>query len=186
MYDGLTDNQLVALYRSGKTDAFDDIYSRYARTVKSISRSYFLLGGDGDDVAQEGLMGLLKAANTFDESAGASFRTFATMCITSNIKTAIRLASGKNNSPLNNAVGLEDGSGAAVDTEELVIDNENKRELTEKIAAVLSPLESEIFRLYLEGMSYRDIAAETGKTYKGVDSAVQRIKKKLYDLFATE
>lgn len=106
MYNELSDNRLIALYKDGDADAFAEICDRYRELVKGISRAYFLVGGDGDDLLQEGLLGLLKAVNAYDENGGASFPTFARLCVESNVKTAVKRSRNKGNVPLNDAVSI--------------------------------------------------------------------------------
>ena len=106
MIDNLTDNQLIALHRAGNLSAFEVVCDRYKGLVRSICRSYFLVGGDNDDLLQEGFLGLLKAVNTYDDSKNASFKTFANTCISANVKTAVRRYSNKSNKVLNESVSL--------------------------------------------------------------------------------
>lgn len=110
MYNELSDNRLIALYKEGDADAFAEICDRYRELVKGISRAYFLVGGDGDDLLQEGLLGLLKAVNAYDENGGASFPTFARLCVESNVKTAVKRSRNKGNVPLNDAVSISSAS----------------------------------------------------------------------------
>ncbi len=180
MCEKLTDNQLIALHKQGDLKAFDIICERYKWLIRSISRSYFLLGGDSDDLLQEGFLGLLKAVNTYDESKSASFKTFATICVLSTVKTAVRRDSNRSNKALNESVSLYSVAGVETDSlEDFIIEQEWKEEKESKIKDVLSPLEYKIFKLWLVGHSYGEISEITGKTDKAVDNAIQRIKKKL-------
>lgn len=179
MYDKLSDNELIALYKKGDTEAFECLYKRYSGLIKKISRSYFLLGGDGDDVVQEGLLGLLKAVNAFSDEGGASFKTYATTCIITNIRTAVKRYGSKGNTPLNFAVAMSEETASYPSPDEGIIDEENEKELAAEVKNILSQAEYEVFRLYIEGRSYLEIAALTGESTKSVDNAIQRIKKKL-------
>lgn len=160
-------------------NAFEVICERYKWLVRSVCRSYFLLGGDNDDLLQEGFLGLLKAVNTYDESRNASFKTFATTCVLANVKTAVRKDSNKSNRVLNESVSLTALTFVETENiEDLIIEKVGREETENKIKQVLSPLEYQIFKLWLSGHSYEEIGKKTGKTDKSVDNAVQRIKKK--------
>ncbi len=181
MYNELSDNRLIALYKEGDADAFAEICDRYRELVKGISRAYFLVGGDGDDLLQEGLLGLLKAVNAYDENGGASFPTFARLCVESNVKTAVKRSRNKGNVPLNDAVSIFECLGvlASDNPEDKVLVEERGRELSAKLNERLSAGEKAVFDLYLKGMSYGEIAAAVGGNVKKVDNALQRIRKKL-------
>ncbi len=173
-------NQLIAQYKSGNGDAFDKICELFGNMVKSITRAYFLIGGDGEDLLQEGFLGLLKAVNGYDESQNVSFSTYAYTCITNNVKKAVRKANSKTNLLLSNALSLDDVTLVSLkNPEELIIKTETGEEIREKIKGVLSAFEYKIFELYLSGMSYREISVEVGKPMKAVDNALRRIKQKL-------
>ncbi len=182
MIENLSDNELVALYQSGNSEAFEMIYERYAKTIKTISRSYFLLGGDDDDVAQEGLLGLLKAADTYDENRGATFKTYASVCIVMRIKTAIRLSHGKRSEPLNGASDIDDEVVPIPNPEDLVIDEESAKEFTDNIKGALSKFEYSVLKMYVDGLGYREIASALGKSEKAIDNALQRARKKIVKL----
>ena len=180
MFDNLTDNQLIALHKQGDLNAFEVICERYKGLVRAICRSYFLLGGDNDDLLQEGFLGLLKAVNTYDEGKNTSFKTFASTCVSSNVKTAVRVDFKKSNKALNESVSLAEVCFVETENlEDVIIEKEKKTELENKIQSVLSKLEYDIFKLWLSGNSYEEIAGITGKSGKSVDNAVQRIKNKL-------
>lgn len=180
MYSNLNDNQLIALHKEGDINAFEEISKRYKGMILSFSRSYFLIGGDGDDLFQEGFLGLFKAVNTYDETQGTSFKTFAYTCISNNIKTAVTKSQNKTNSPLNNAIPLENLSAVALSSpEETVIKSEDQKEFDKKLKGILSPLELKILKMWLDGLSYKQISESLGKEVKSVDNAIQRIKKKL-------
>ena len=180
MFDNLSDNQLIALHKRGEIDAFAVICERYKLMVRSICRPYFLIGGDSEDLLQEGMLGLLKAVNTYDESKNTTFKTFAYTCVSSSIKTAVRFDSKKSNKALNESVSLAEVY--FVETENLedsIIEKVGSEEIEQKIKALLSALEYEIFKLWIVGHSYEEIGSFTNKTGKAVDNAIQRIKSKL-------
>ncbi len=182
MYNEYGDNRLIALYRENDDEeAFQTLLERYKDVVKGISRAYFLVGGDGDDLFQEGLLGFLKAVRTFSESGGASFKTFAHLCIESNIKTAVKKAYNKGNIPLNNAVSLSECFGvfAPGTPEDKVLSDEAAETFRKSIDDKLSLTEKNILEYYLKGLSYAEIAEIVGGNVKKVDNALQRIRKKI-------
>ena len=176
-----TDEQLVELHKSGNADAFAAICERYKELVKGISRAYFLVGGDRDDLLQEGLLGLLKAVNTYNASVGATFKTFAYTCIENNVKSAVKKAYNKGNVPLNNSVSLSEGIEifAPDNPEDKVLSDEREREFNTRLTRGLSSNEKIILDLYLKGLSYAEIADEINGDVKKVDNALQRIRKKI-------
>ena len=183
MFENLTDIELIALHREGNIDAFDSIYKRYNKLIKKISRSYFLVGGDSDDVEQEGLLGLLRAVNTYDLSKNVPFSSFAAMCIDSSIKTAVRLSRGKNQTPLNDAEMISEKLALSIvsDPEADFIESETGKEFVDKIFDGLSDTERKILNMYISGYKYKEIADEVGTDNKSVDNALQRCRKKIME-----
>ncbi len=200
--DALDDTQLVALAKSGDLDAEEHLIRKYKDLVKSKSQFYYIIGADGDDVMQEGMIGLFKAIHSFRPDNGAAFRTFADMCISRQIISAIRTASRKKHEPLNESVSLSDpaavgNSGspneAGVTLQEILRANHEMepeqelmmKSLLEQISNnednVFSTFELQVWELYSRGRNYREIAADLGKTPKAVDNAIQRTKKKIMD-----
>lgn len=190
----LKDEELVALANNGNANAEEMIFHRYKNCVRSKARTYYLIGADNDDIVQEGMIGLYKAVRGFDKNKNIAFKTFADVCITRQILTAIRTANRHKHTPLNayismNAPVFGDDSNATIsnlvkeDTvsspEELYILDETIRELKQLIYKKLSKFEKEVFELYLEGCSYNDISDKMNKSPKSIDNALQRIKKKL-------
>ena len=168
----------------------EELVSKYTRLVRACARPYFLIGGDGEDLIQEGMLGLLSAIRTFDESKGAKFETYAELCVRRRIITAVRRASlqrqGKDELPLDSHLLAEkDTPGAYLlrDPEELVIARERIRELTDVAGDSLSKLESTVLRLYLDGYTYGEMSEILGKPYKSVDNAISRIRKKARALY---
>ena len=175
-----TDNELIALYKKGDVVAFETIYDRYRNLIKAIVRPFFLVGGDSDDLIQEGFLGLLKAVNTYDESKLATFSSFAYTCISSSVKTAVKRDLSKKNLPLNSAISIEGLEIVSIDDpESQVIRSELSKELSQRLKSELSAFEFKILKLWLGGASYAEISEQIGKPAKSVDNAVQRIKKKL-------
>ncbi len=190
----LKDEDLIKLYRDGNLDAEDTLLNRYKNVVKIKARAYFLIGAEGDDIVQEGMIGLYKAIRDFDIEKGITFSAFADVCITRHILTAIRTANRIKHTPLNGYVSIdkpvdEDDFestllnviqlGKSLDPEEIYILDENKRELRELIFRDLSEFEKSVVDLFLDGASYIDIAHSLKTSKKAIDNALQRIKKKL-------
>ena len=182
------DGAFWRLAASGDPGAEETVISDYGWLVRSLTRPYFLIGGDTEDLIQEGMLGLLSAVRTFDPSREVRFRTYAESCIRKRLYSAIKSASRIKHIPLNDYESLESpqfdenntlGAYFLRDPEEFVIARERVDEITECLNGALSRLESKILALYLEGLSYGEIALKTGKPYKSVDNAVQRIRRKL-------
>ena len=182
--------------RNGDQAALDQLIRRYTGFVRLKASSYFLAGGDGEDLVQEGLIGLYKAVRDFRPDKETSFRSFAELCVTRQIITAIKTATRYKHAPLNTYVsfshtpaGQESDSectlgdalpGPAVDEPSVcVISTEELQSLVFTLGTGLSPLESDALRLYLEGLSYEDMAAELGCDTKTIDNALQRVKRKV-------
>src|SRR5213082_3841860 len=191
----LTDDVLVARYRDGDADALDSLLERYRRFVRAKARGYFLVGADFDDIEQEGMIGLFKAVRDFRPDRQASFRAFAELCITRQIITAIKTATRQKHQPLNSYLSLsgtrpgeENGSGTVeevleakglIDPIEFIISMEDLRSMRRMMSEMLSKLEVEVLRLYVEGKSYQEIAEVLGRHVKSIDNALQRIKRKI-------
>ena len=188
MTDPAADEQLWRAASQGDTDAEEELIKRYQILVRACARPYFLAGGDSEDLIQEGMVGLLSAVRHFDPGRDVAFKTYAERCITSRLVTAVRTASRFKHRPLNDSISFESpqfderqimSESHLRDPEELVITKESTDELSSTYARVLSKLEKEVLRYFLDGLSYRDIAARTGRSEKSVDNAVQRIRRKL-------
>jgi len=190
----LTDQELIAAYQAGDAHALDAIIDRYRRFARSKARGYFLVGADADDVEQEALIGLYKAARDYRPELCSSFRAFAEMCITRQIITAIKAATRQKHQLLNRAVpmsaprdaeGVDDGGLenvlAAADADPLVMVEAAERldGLRRLMAERLSSLEVEVLSLYVDGHSYQSIGERLGRPDKSIDNALQRIKRKL-------
>lgn len=189
----MPDEAVVILAQNGDEDALEHIIARYRNYVYSKANTYFLVGAEKDDVAQEGMIGLYKAVKEYDEKSGSSFKSFAGLCISRQILSAIKAATRKKHLPLNSYVSLyEDttsGEGEDVgiiytedreqNPEEIVILRESQDMMEYKINTLLSKLEFQVFMYYIEGMSYEEISVRVGKSVKSIDNALCRIKKKL-------
>lgn len=188
------DEELIALIKKGDDEAERLLYERYKQLVRSRAHSYFLIGADHEDLVQEGMLGLYKAVCEYDADKAASFKSFAELCITRQILSAIKNATRKKHNPLNHYVSLNaspaeaDGELTLLDTmrslrvadpEDVVIGRENFDRMVEYLQKVLSPMERRVLSLYLDGFSYPQIAACIEKPLKSIDNAMQRVKHKL-------
>lgn len=189
-----TDEALVDLARAGDDHAIEVLLGRYRHYARAKARTYFLAGADKEDVVQEGMIGLYKAIRDFQEDRNIAFRSFAELCMTRQIITAIKTATRQKHAPLNSYVSLnkpvseDDGertladSIAAdphVDPAELVISTEEVESLRSSMGKLLSSLETEVLQLYMDGKSYQEIGDILGRHVKSIDNALQRIKRKL-------
>ncbi len=194
-YVDLTDEELVELSVTGDKNATEFILNKYKNFVKAVVRMYFLVGADRDDVVQEGMIGLFKAIRDFDETKQSSFKSFAEMCVKRQVLTAIKNATRQKHMPLNSYISLSKPTfddenseetlidtltgGGGVNPEELFIGKENIENIGTKIEQNLSKLEKEVLSLYLNGVSYQEIAKMMNRTPKSIDNALQRVKKKI-------
>lgn len=189
-YSSYTDETLCRLAVEGSAEAEETLVLRYARLVRSCSRPLFLMGGDSEDLIQEGMLGLINAMRDYSAERGTAFRTFAETCIRNRMISAVRSASGKHHTPLNDSVPIEaplfDESSqcdlSETDPEVIVISRETLQERMELLLRRLSGFEAKVLGLYLDGLSYSEIADQTGRPLKSIDNAVQRIRRKLVDL----
>ena len=193
----LTDEELVALCKSDDV-AMSYLLNKYKGMVLSCSKTLFILGGDNDDLVQEGMIGLFKAIRDFDENKNIKFSTFAQVCIKRNIYTAITRSNNPKNDPLNKGVSIshtdsaeeEDEYAKSLSTEELglseiynpednLINKEKYNEITAFMMKDLSKLEYQVMDLYIIGLTTSEIAKVLGKNEKTTDNAFQRAKNKI-------
>jgi RNA polymerase sporulation-specific sigma factor len=189
--DAPSDEALCRLAASGDRSAEECLIARYNRLVRSCARPFFLIGGDSEDLTQEGMIGLIHAVREYDAAKEASFRTFAEICIRNRLYSVLRAAARDKHAPLNQSVSLDtpffDSNSYTSGTsdlaqrspEEFLIDREHTRSLLSGVRKQLSEFEAKILGYYLDGLSCREIAAAVGKSPKSVDNAVQRIRRKL-------
>ena len=192
----LEDLQLVMRARNGDPKALDALIRRYHGFVRLKASSYFLAGGDSEDLIQEGLIGLYKAVRDFRADKETSFRSFAELCVTRQIITAIKTATRFKHAPLNTYVSFshtpagQDGDGectlgdalpgsAVQEPSVMVISTEELQSLVFTLGSGLSQLEADALRLYLEGSSYEEMAEDLGCDTKTIDNALQRVKRKI-------
>lgn len=191
-YQNLTDEQLIHELRSGDEKIMDYILDKYKPLVRKKANAMYLIGGETDDLIQEGMIGLFKAIRDYREERESSFFHFAEICITRQLYSAVEASNRKKHSPLNfyisfsategeSGVALEEilGADSLSNPEELVISQENQKLFLEKLRQKLSGFEQEVLDLYLSGMNYQQIAEQMDKSAKSIDNALQRIKGKI-------
>lgn len=193
-YDQMTDEEIIDKCHEGSDEAEEYLLNKYKNFVRSKARSYFLVGADHEDIVQEGMIGLYKAIRDYNPERLSTFRAFAELCITRQIITAIKTATRQKHIPLNSYISLNKPlydeendrtlldvitEGRSSDPEELVVSQEDLDTMHTKIYDVLSSLEQEVLRAYLDGKSYQEIAESLGRHVKSIDNALQRVKRKL-------
>lgn len=198
-YVNCTDEELIDRLRDGESDITDYLMDKYKDLVRSKAKAMFILGADNEDLIQEGMIGLFKAVRDYDCGRDASFHTFARLCISRQMYTAVQASGRKKHAPLNYYISLyggneqqEDGekpgellehlasdSGQGRNPEEMLIDRENTRHLETAIENELSPFEKQVLDLCMTGMGYVEIAKVLGREEKATDNAIQRIKAKI-------
>ena len=194
-YEKMTDEQLISRLRGGEKPIMDFLMEKYKGLVRQKAKAMYLWGGENDDLIQEGMIGLFKAVEDYEPDAGASFYSFAELCISRQMYTAIKVSQRKKHLPLNSYVSLytsgkrEDGkealplaetieAGAESNPEELLLNTEYANAFEEELKDQLSKLENRVLYLHLMGMDYLKIAEVMDKSPKAIDNALQRIKGK--------
>ena len=198
-YEKLTDEQLIEKLHSGDRDVTDYLMEKYKMMVRKKARAMYLIGGETEDLIQEGMIGLYKAIRDFRADKQASFRAFAELCVTRQIITAIKTATRQKHIPLNSYVSLnkpiyeEDSDRTLLDVisgvkvanpEDMIISREEFSDIESKMNDILSDLEWKVLMSYLDGKSYQEIAAELGRHIKSIDNALQRIRGKIRNFCA--
>ena len=189
-YEKLSDEQLVKKYQDGDQAILNYICEKYKPLVLRNSKKYFLVGGENEDLIQEGMIGLFSAIGDYDTSGEVTFFHFASMCIDRQMIKAIEASNRKKHSPLNAYVPLygEDGKDVeernftSGDPAELIIEAEENNTLIDRLKSALSPMEQEVFDLYMRDFDYKEIAIKLGKTEKSIDNTLTRIKHKARSL----
>lgn len=196
-YSVYSDEELLRLSSQGDSSAGSELAHRYRPLIRRCTRPYYLLGGDNEDLIQEGMIGLVHSMHSFDENGGAAFRSYAELCIKRRILDAIKAAGRLKHMPLNSGLSLDELNDKessernaftelsySPSPEELLIEQEQRKDVYELSRSILSPLEQKVMDCYLEGLSYEEISHRCGKSAKSVDAALQRIRKKLSAAFA--
>ncbi len=189
----LSEEELVMQAKGGNAHAVELIVNRYKGFVKARSNSYFLVGADREDVIQEGMIGLYKAILSFNKERNVSFKTFAELCVTRHIISAVKSATRQKHMPLNSYVSLNKDDGGAElyeysgetvgeNPEQIMIERESVIGTRGRINKALSTFEAKVLMHYLNGLSYNEIARLMRKEPKSIDNALQRIKRKLFKL----
>ena len=196
-YDAIPDEQLIADFNNGESEIMDYIMMKYKSMVRKKARAMYLIGGENEDLIQEGMIGLIKAVRDYDISQRASFASFAELCVSRQMYTAIEASKRKKHIPLNSYVSLyEEGESTdeekklpLIDTIEPEIENNPEalyfgKEFTEafvdELKQNLSALENHVLYLHLLGTDYKTIAELLGKSPKAIDNALQRIRNKAW------
>ncbi len=176
----MSDDELVRLAQNGDQAAVNTLLERYTATVHSVADCSFGASLETDDLAQEGMLGLLAAVYSYAPEKAASFHTYASVCISNRIRSAVRADTRLKHSPLNSSVPLDDATVIpGGNPEDLFVASEQAEQILFFLAKELTPLESKVLRAVLVGKPYRAVAEELSLTEKAVDNALQRIRKKL-------
>ena len=191
-YNETADEILIGRLRDGETAIADHLMEKYKGLVRKKARAMFLIGGDTDDLIQEGMIGLFKAVRDYRPGHEASFQSFANMCIDRQMYSAIKSSNRQKHQPLNTYISLssseteENLRGSCVEhgnPESILIDRENVKALEKEMEKNLSALENKVLELYLDGNGYREIAEILGKSPKSIDNALHRIRRKIKKYF---
>lgn len=193
------DEELIFLGQNGDIEAYNFLIHRYKKFVQAKARSYFLIGADREDIVQEGMIGLFKAIRDYKKEKLSSFKSFAELCITRQIITAIKSATRQKHIPLNSYISLDKPvfeeetprtlldmitSSDSLDPVDLVINQEENIEV--QLTDLLSSLERDVLPLFLDGRSYKEISEELNTHVKAIDNALTRIKRKLEKHLSTK
>ena len=182
IFDTLSDEQLILKTRSGDQKSVEELIRRYKTTVKSIAHRFYLIGAENEDLIQEGMVALFLAIDSYDASKKASFKTFASICIRRQIIDAVKKANKQGNLHLNESRPFDENLSLTMESldEEplsLLLYEESFLNLISDINSILSPKESRIFSLYIQGMTYNEIAVAAAVSFKKVDNTLQKCRK---------
>lgn len=190
-YESQSDEELIERLRRGEEEIMDYLMEKYKNLVRGKAKALFLIGGDSDDLIQEGMIGLFKAVRDFMPDRDSSFYHFAQLCIARQMYTAVEASKRKKHAPLNSYISLygDDSDGIQMiemlggmdesDPESLMINRESLTDFQRKVRTALSPMEQEVLNYCLQGLQYTQIAEIMGREPKAIDNAIQRVKKKL-------
>lgn len=196
-FEKMSENDIINLAQKRENAAMEYLLEKYKPLVRQKTRKLFLIDGDKDDLIQEGMIGLFKAVRDYQIGKDAAFRTFADLCISRQLYSAIKKSNRLKNQPLNSYVSIyadefsdadelagdrtviSSGSDNIANPEAIMIDRENAIDMQNKMFDKLSKMEREVLKRYLEGMTYQEIAADMEKSPKSIDNALQRIKGKI-------
>jgi len=191
-YGDFTDEQLIERLRSGETQIMEYILDKYKPLVRKKANAMYLIGGETDDLIQEGMIGLFKAIRDYDAGRETSFFHFAELCISRQLYNAVEASNRKKHAPLNSYVSFYAGSeeegqslldslssGEIGNPEDMIISQENAKQFWKQLRERLSGMEQQVLDEYLSGLNYKQIAQRMGKSPKAIDNALQRIKGKI-------
>ena len=196
-YKQFSDEELILRYRDGEEDAAGFLMNKYKNLVRKKAGSMYILGADREDLIQEGMIGLFKAVRDYDMGRDVNFYTFADLCVSRQMYTAVQASNRQKHLPLNTYISIysqtmnsEEGteeydlmntltSGKEATPEEMIIEQENMEQMEHAILRELSELEKQVFELHLTGMNYTEIAKVLGRDEKSTDNALQRMKAKI-------
>ena len=196
-FEKMSENDIINLAQNKEDSAMEYLLERYKPLVRQKTRKLFLIDGDKDDLIQEGMIGLFKAVRDYQAGKDAAFRTFADLCISRQLYSAIKKSNRLKNQPLNSYISIysdefndadelagdrtviSSGSDNIANPEAIVIDRESAVDMQNQMFDKLSKMEREVLKRYLDGMTYQEIAADMEKSPKSIDNALQRIKGKI-------
>ena len=183
-FERMSDEQVLEEIRSGSEEAMEYLLRKYLTLIKKTVRRYYLIGGEEEDLLQEGYIGLIKAMQTFNREKNDRFYPFAKICMEGQLCTAVTASNRKKHHPLNHSLSMDAADYQEFESqkdnpEKIVLAKEMEEDLLDDIKEKLSPLERKVILMYLQGMSSQEIAVQTGKSMKSIDNAIQRAKKKL-------
>ena len=192
-YEGIPDEELIRRAQNGEKKLEEFLIDKYKGMVRKKAHAMFLIGGEQEDLIQEGMIGLFRAVRDYRPSKNASFATFASLCVERQIYKAIEISGRQKHRPLNSYISLSEENSPLKNTEdtkqqnpeEIIIDRESTNLMQEKIKERLSPFENQVLRAYLEGKDYHQIARQMEKSPKSIDNSLQRIRNKIHDLMET-
>lgn len=192
-YEGIPDEELIRRAQNGEKKLEEFLIDKYKGMVRKKAHAMFLIGGEQEDLIQEGMIGLFRAVRDYRPSKNASFATFASLCVERQIYKAIEISGRQKHRPLNSYISLSEENSPLKNTEdtkqqnpeEIIIDRESTNLMQEKIKERLSPFENQVLRAYLDGKDYHQIARQMEKSPKSIDNALQRIRNKIHDLMET-
>ena len=190
-YEAYSDEELIVKLREGDGDIADYLIEKYKPLVRKKTNAMYLIGGENEDLIQEGMIGLFKAIRNYNEEKGCNFFSFAELCIGSQLYSALESSNRKKHQPLNTYISFsategENGmtleellTGYGINPEQMMLEAERQREFAAKLEEKLSPMEKKVLRLYLDGNSYVNIGELLGKPAKSIDNTLQRIRSKI-------
>ena len=183
-FEGISDEKLIERMRNGEKEIAEYLIDKYKGLVRRKARAVFLVGGETDDLVQEGMIGLFKALQDYDPDREASFQTFARLCVERQLYTAVRSAQRQKHMPLNGYVSLSEDeqvlfASEQTEPESYLIARESQESMTRRVREALSPLENRVLTDYLRGMPNEAIAVDIGRPSKSVENALHRIRVKI-------